>query len=259
MNGYRFFSPANIGNSLSLVVALYVKDIFRSYPPEYYLNFLYTVFLLSFVFLSRLKIFPYTDREQNYNWFVETMFSFYEFVFHQTGKKADPVIIKALKKEFPEHFIAPAVHLLRDLSLSGDPTVLGSGSDRTVLYSADLDAMDTAPLTPDTPARFKEKIQHLEGMKDVRIGDIKSGILPEWNILEEAHVTKGKVLGYNAEAAKERLDALRGRHIITEAEYKESIRLLKPKPSPLEFLIAQKAMRFGIVRWTPKDVKAGFV
>ncbi len=99
LNGYRFFSPANIGNSLSLVVALYVKDIFRSYPPEYYLNFLYTVFLLSFVFLSRLKIFPYTDREQNYNWFVETMFSFYEFVFHQTGKKADPVIIKALKKE----------------------------------------------------------------------------------------------------------------------------------------------------------------
>ena len=27
------------------------------------------------------------------------MFSFYEFVFHQTGKKVDPAIIKALKKE----------------------------------------------------------------------------------------------------------------------------------------------------------------
>ncbi|MEI6773391.1 MAG: hypothetical protein WCL18_00740 [bacterium] len=98
LNGYRFFSPANIANNLSLVVALYVKDIFRSYPPDYYLNFLYTVFLLSFVFLSRIKIFPYTDREKNYNWFVETMFSFYEFVFQQTGKKIDPTIIKALKK-----------------------------------------------------------------------------------------------------------------------------------------------------------------
>lgn len=98
LNGYRFFSPANIANNLSLVVALYVKDIFRSYPPEYYLNFLYTVFLLSFVFLSRIKIFPYKDREKNYNWFVETMFSFYEFVFQQTGKKVDPAIIKALKK-----------------------------------------------------------------------------------------------------------------------------------------------------------------
>lgn len=98
LNGYRFFSPANIANNLSLVVALYVKDIFRPYPPEYYLNFLYTIFLLSFVFLSRIKVFPYKDREKNYNWFVETMFSFYEFVFQQTGKKVDPTIIKALKK-----------------------------------------------------------------------------------------------------------------------------------------------------------------
>ncbi len=99
LNGYRFFSPANISNNLALVVALYVKDIFRAYPPDYYLNFLYTVFLLSFVFLSRIKIFPYTDREKNYNRFVETMFAFYEFVFQQTGKKIDPNIIKSLKKE----------------------------------------------------------------------------------------------------------------------------------------------------------------
>ncbi len=98
LNGYRFFSPANIANNLSLVVSLYVKDIFRPYPPEYYLNFLYTIFLLSFVFLSRIKIFPYKDREKNYNWFVEIMFSFYEFVFQQTGKKIDSTIIKTLKK-----------------------------------------------------------------------------------------------------------------------------------------------------------------
>ncbi len=99
LNGYRFFSPANIGNNLALVVGLYVKDIFRSYPPEYYLNFLYTIFLLNFVFLSRIKVFPYKDREKNYNRFVEIMFSFYEFVFQQTGKKIDPAIIKSLKKE----------------------------------------------------------------------------------------------------------------------------------------------------------------
>lgn len=98
LNGYRFFSPANIGNNLALVVALYVKDIFRSYPPEYYLNFLYTVFLLSFVFLARIKIFPYKDREKNYNRFVDIVFSFYEFVFQQTAKKIDPSVIKLLKK-----------------------------------------------------------------------------------------------------------------------------------------------------------------
>jgi len=99
LNGYRFFSPANISNNLALVVALYVKDIFRKYPPEYYLNFLYTIFLLSFVFLWRIKVFPYKDREKNYNRFVEIMFSFYEFVFQQTGSKMDPAIVKSLKKE----------------------------------------------------------------------------------------------------------------------------------------------------------------
>ena len=99
LNGYRFLSPANITNNLALVVAVYVKDIFRTYPPEYYLNFLYTVFLLSFVFLSRIKIFPFTDREKNYNWFIDTFFSFYEFVFQQTGKKIDQNIMKSIKKE----------------------------------------------------------------------------------------------------------------------------------------------------------------
>lgn len=99
LNGYRFFSPANISNNLALVTSLYVKDIFRSYPPEYYLNFLYTIFLLSFVFLARIKVFPYKDREKNYNWFVEVVFSFYEFVFQQTGQKIDVNIIKQIKKE----------------------------------------------------------------------------------------------------------------------------------------------------------------
>lgn len=99
LNGYRFFSPANISNNLSLIVALYIKDIFRHYPSEYYLNFLYTIYLLSFVFLSRIKIFPYQNREQNYNRFVEVMFSFYEFVFQQTGKKIDTTIITSIKQE----------------------------------------------------------------------------------------------------------------------------------------------------------------
>jgi hypothetical protein len=49
--------------------------------------------------LARIKIFPYRDREKNYNWFVEILFSFYEFVFQQTGKKIDPTIVAKLKKE----------------------------------------------------------------------------------------------------------------------------------------------------------------
>ncbi|MFA5748109.1 MAG: hypothetical protein WC872_03255, partial [Candidatus Absconditabacterales bacterium] len=65
----------------------------------YYLNFLYTIYLLSFVFISRIKVFPFKDKEKNYNWFVDVFFSFYEFVFNQTGKKIDNKILNQLKKE----------------------------------------------------------------------------------------------------------------------------------------------------------------
>ena len=99
LNGYRFFSPANVSNALSLVSALYVKDIFRKYPPEYYLHFLYSVYLLSFVFLSRIKIFPYKEKELNYNRCVDLFFAFYDFVFQQTGKKPDPKLMSAIKKD----------------------------------------------------------------------------------------------------------------------------------------------------------------
>ena len=99
LNGYRFFSPSNISNSLSLVAALYVKDIFRKYPPDYYLNFLYTIFLLSFIFLARIKVFPSTNREKNYNWFIDVIFDFYELVFQQTGQKIDTKIFSSIKKE----------------------------------------------------------------------------------------------------------------------------------------------------------------
>ena len=98
LNGYRFFSPANMANSMSLVAALYVKDIFGKYPPEYYLNFLYTIFLLHFVFISRVKIFPSQNTETNYNRCIDVFFSFYAFVFQQTGQTADPKLLLEIKK-----------------------------------------------------------------------------------------------------------------------------------------------------------------
>lgn len=98
LNGYRFFSPANIANAMSLVSALYVKDIFRSYPPEYYLNFLYATYLLHFVFLSRIKIFPSEHRETNYNRLIDIFFSFYGFVFQQIGQTIDPKLLLDIKK-----------------------------------------------------------------------------------------------------------------------------------------------------------------
>lgn len=99
LNWYRFFNCANISNGLALITSIYTKDVFIKYGQDAYLNFLYTSYLLSFVFLSRIKIFPHKNREENYNWFVQTFFHFYEFVFSQTGKKIDKDELAKIKKD----------------------------------------------------------------------------------------------------------------------------------------------------------------
>ena len=69
------------------------------YEQDAYLNFLYASYLLSFVFVSRIKIFPHTNREDNYNRFIQTFFHFYEFVFSQTGKKISKEELAKIKKD----------------------------------------------------------------------------------------------------------------------------------------------------------------
>lgn len=99
INGYRFLNPSNIGNGLALIISMYVERIFRKYPNEYFLNFLFAIYLLNFVFLARIKVFPYIDHQKNYNWFIETFFNFYETVFQQSAQAIDAEIFNAIKKE----------------------------------------------------------------------------------------------------------------------------------------------------------------
>lgn len=98
INGYRFFNPSNVANCTTLVACTYLKDIFRGYPEQYFINFLYTIYLLSFVFLARIKIFPYEKKEQNYNWMIDIIFSFYHFVFEQTAKTINEKHVQEIKK-----------------------------------------------------------------------------------------------------------------------------------------------------------------
>ena len=64
MNGYRFFNPANIGNSITLITSIYTKDCFEDEEHDFFLNFLYTTYLLFFVFSAKIKNFPYNNKEK---------------------------------------------------------------------------------------------------------------------------------------------------------------------------------------------------
>ncbi|MEI6425966.1 MAG: hypothetical protein WCO66_01295 [Candidatus Absconditabacteria bacterium] len=98
MNGYKFYNPANIGNSISLVAAIITKDSFSKYPQEFFLNFLYTCYLLVFIFAAKLKSFPFETKQENYNRFIELFFNFYAFIFSQTGQKIEGKELDELKK-----------------------------------------------------------------------------------------------------------------------------------------------------------------
>ena len=99
MNWYRFMNPSNIGNTLTMVITMFINNVFNDYDDAYFINFIFTVYLLNFVFLSRIKVFPYNDKQKNFNWFIDVFFNFYETIFHQSGQKFEIEKFEKLKKE----------------------------------------------------------------------------------------------------------------------------------------------------------------
>ena len=98
LNGTLFFSPANLANGVSLLATLYFKQAMTSFPEYYFIQLIYTVFLLSFTFVSRVKVFPSEHDQENYNWFVEVFFDFYKITFEQLQTKISDSDFFAVKK-----------------------------------------------------------------------------------------------------------------------------------------------------------------
>lgn len=98
MNGYRFMNPSNIWNTLTIAIWLFVYELFDKYPDEYFINFMFSVYLLNFVFLARIKVFPDMSQADSFNWFVWVFFDFYVTVFEQSTIKFDISTIHDIKK-----------------------------------------------------------------------------------------------------------------------------------------------------------------
>ncbi|MDO4713390.1 MAG: hypothetical protein Q4B28_01735 [bacterium] len=98
LNGYQFYSPANLANGVTLLAALYFKETLQDYPDYYFAQLLYAVYLLSFTFAGRMKVFPSDQQQENYNWFVEVFFDFYKITFQQLGTEISEKDFDAVKK-----------------------------------------------------------------------------------------------------------------------------------------------------------------
>ncbi len=98
LNWYRFLSPANITNSLTIALSMSAAPLFSQYPHYYFMNFLFAINLLGFLFAAQIKVFPYENQEKNYKRFIDLFFNFYRLIFEQSAKNIDEKYFQQIKK-----------------------------------------------------------------------------------------------------------------------------------------------------------------
>jgi hypothetical protein len=57
-NGYKFYNVSNTSNALVLASSLYLAEVFEEEQDELFIDCLYALYLLSFLFVARIKVFP---------------------------------------------------------------------------------------------------------------------------------------------------------------------------------------------------------
>ena len=166
------------------------------------------------------------------------------------------------QKEYPLEYADEVFGILKDMVFGDDVTIRGSGSQASSLYAGDYDADErvhrkgkTENVLVDLRRDFQNIVLKLKKRRDVRIGDIKAGEVPEYRILPQtAGVKNGEVVGYNHNEAHERIEKLLEAKIITEKEAKEAIALTPADITPEGIVKALDTFKYHIMRWTPAEV-----
>lgn len=161
-------------------------------------------------------------------------------------------------KEYPNGYSEDALQILTTMSFTEGKNVniLGSMSLRSQIYAGDYDAYETIHTKGskesalDTLVKtFKQIIKQVQKIPNTFVGDIKSGSIEEWKIIQEP-------FDYTNSLAK--LHELFEDKIISKEVFEEGKKKLKPNPSKLELLRLQREFRPNVLRWSPKEVMLGF-
>jgi len=99
LNGTLFYSPANLWNGIALLSAVFFKDIMKEFPSYFFIQLIYSIYLLTFTFTSRVKVFPSENEQENYNWFIDVFFDFYRGTFDQLQTKISDQEYKEVKSQ----------------------------------------------------------------------------------------------------------------------------------------------------------------
>ena len=160
-----------------------------------------------------------------------------------------------MDRDFPEQYSSDLLKVLNTISL-GTPMVVGSSADSRIIYSADYDLMEEVILRRSSVSTFQKKIKKIQKLG--KIVDTKIGEISEWNLLKKPFVKNGIVKDYNQGDELKHLSALWSSKIITHDEFMVAQDLLKSHLTAVEFLKAKKELRFGILRWSLKEIYQGY-
>jgi hypothetical protein len=165
----------------------------------------------------------------------------------------------ALPLNYPDDYSKDIADVLKAMSFGDGMVLVGTSSLRTQLYAGDYDGFEIVQVKSlsDTVKRFQSIIAHLKKAKNVYVGDIKAGVIPQWDVLDGVSFQEDKVVGYVASEVIARLEKLKKDGIITNAEYAKTKPLLKAEPTPEDYFVAKDEIKFHVVRWTVSDVLDG--
>jgi hypothetical protein len=160
-----------------------------------------------------------------------------------------------MDRDFPEQYSSDLLKVLKGISI-GTPMVVGSSADSRIMYSADYDLMEEVILRRSSVSTFQKKIKKIQRIG--KIVDTKIGEISEWNLLKKPFIKNSNVKNYNQGDELKHLSALWSAKIITHDEFMIAQDLLKPHLTAVEFLAAKKELRFGLLRWTIKEIYQGY-
>jgi len=166
-------------------------------------------------------------------------------------------------KKYPADYSKEVLNVINAMSFTGGKGVklVGSYTLRNQIYAGDVDALEfvTIRSVDDCVKRFQDVVKAVVKIPLTYISDIKCGSVEEWRVVPtDAKIVEGKVEGYDASAIRDRVKQLHDIKIIDDEQFAIAKRMLKPHVNAVEFLALQKELRYNIIRWSLKDMVAGF-
>jgi len=166
----------------------------------------------------------------------------------------------SINRKYPENYSNEITNLIDILTIKGGekPQLVGTSSLR-LNYSSDYDLCQIVNLKSknDFFHQFQNIINNLLNTRMLYIGDIKSGMVLEFKVLND-NINEHN---YNQQRPYfiNKLNDLCDKGYISKEELKESLNLLKPDLSSIEIAILKKEIRYEIIRWKPQDVLKGYL